>query len=148
MFCPERKSSAVIWKTLIPPNFNSLKCLNNTSYPKKTFWQKYRFALLLWYYLGDLCTCFGGWVIPVSVQGNCWWIFCGGWAETKTGFCLSSRQKNLQPKNKVFRVLPKIFWWNIPFLISVTMAFMRKDTHKINQKIPHTGDTVSLDRCG
>ena len=62
-------------------------------------------------HLGDLCTCFEGWVISVFVCSNFWQIFGGGWAETKTGFYSSSKQPILQPKRKFFFSASKFLDW-------------------------------------
>ena len=60
--------------------------------------------------------------------GNFQQIFGGGLAETKTGFCLSSKRPDLQPKKEVVGIISQYFFKNIikilgqilkTFLISV-----------------------------
>ena len=60
---------------------------------RQKMWQLY-----LIYHLGNLCTCFGGWIILVSILGSFWRFFGQKWAETKTGIC-----------SLKFGQLPKLF---------------------------------------
>ena len=56
--------------------------------------------------LGDLSTCYGGWAIPVSMQGTCWRFLL---KTVQTGFCSSYKQPNLQPKKEIVVLIIKIF---------------------------------------
>ena len=48
-------------------------------------------------HLGDICTGFGGWAIPVFMQGSFWRLLL---KLVQTGFCLFSNYPNLQPKKR------------------------------------------------
>ena len=73
-------------------------------------------------HLGDLGACFGGLAIPVSVQGNCWRIFDGKWANWLKLFSAHPPNSLSIHQEKVVVNIIKIIGLNICCLFDMLMA--------------------------
>ena len=70
----------------------------------------------------DSLNLFGGCIILVYAWDNFQLTFAGGWAETKTGFCSSSKQPNTQPKKILIVTNFKFVALNIAFFFDMMIA--------------------------
>ena len=111
------------------PQLQHPPALKQNGISKKTFSQKDSYALYLLCHLGDLCSCFKDWTIPVSLRGYFQHIFGRRWAETQTGFCSSSKQQKTQTNRMFFVCLNQQDFWLKTFNpFDVIKATRLKDT--------------------
>ena len=75
----------------------------------------------------DLCACFGGRAILVSMQSYFQWIFGNGWS---SWFKLVSSKQNHQPPKKVIFTELKFVVYNFSYYFDMTMAASLKDTRR------------------
>ena len=77
--------------------------------------KKEAFPFSFIYLLGDLCTCFGGWAIPVSVNDNFW-------------YRMSKLVSSHPPKTPNLQLNKNLFWLTFSSSTNLTMATSMKDT--------------------
>ena len=88
--------------------------LTRTEINKSSFSKRLPCPLSIICHIGDLCTCFGGWEILESVQGDFRQFLL---KLVKTGFCSASKQPNLQTKKRYCRFYHQDVWTEYFFIL-------------------------------